>query len=74
MRISVECHAGYRSDEEPRAFFLGSRRIEVMIILDRWLDPEHRYFKVQSYDGTRYILRHDEQSETWEMKWFTVRG
>lgn len=74
MEIRVECYAGHRGDEEPRAFFLGSRRVEVMIVLDRWLDPQHRYFKIQAYDGTRYILRHDEQSETWAMKWFIVSG
>jgi hypothetical protein len=70
----VECYSGYRGAEEPRAFFLGSRRIEIMVIVDRWIDPEYRYFKVQAYDGTRYILRYDELSETWEMKWFTVSG
>lgn len=74
MEIRVECYAGQRGDEEPRAFFLGERRVEIMVILDRWLDPRHRYFKVQAYDGTRYMLRYDEQAGNWEMKWFTVRG
>lgn len=74
MQIRVECHAGYRGEAEPRAFFLERRRVEVMAVLDRWLDPRHRYFKVQAYDGTRYLLRYDEDAELWEMKWFTVSG
>ncbi len=69
MEIRVECYAGHRGEAEPRAFHLGSRRIEVMMVLDRWLDPQHRYFKVQAYDGTLYILRHDEPSGKWELIW-----
>ncbi len=51
-------------------FHFAARRIEVMLVADRWLDPQYRYFKVQSYDGTVYVLRHDEVSGRWEMKWF----
>jgi hypothetical protein len=29
LTILVECHAGYRSEEEPRAFTLGERRFAV---------------------------------------------
>ncbi len=34
MQISVECYSGYRGEEEPRAFWLGERRIEVVELLD----------------------------------------
>ena len=27
-------------------------------IVDRWLAPDYRYFKVQGDDGSTYILRH----------------
>ena len=67
MKIRVECHAGYRGAEEPRAFTLGERRFTVLAILDRWLDPEHRYFKVRVEDGRRFILRHDGASGQWEL-------
>ena len=36
MKIRVECYAGYRGEEEPRAFKLGERRFAVLEILDRW--------------------------------------
>jgi hypothetical protein len=67
MKIRVECYAGYRNEEEPRAFTLGQRRFEVVQVLDRWLDPAHRYFKVQAEDGRKFILRHDTASGDWEL-------
>jgi hypothetical protein len=36
-------------------------------VLDRWLDPAHRYFKVQAEDGRKFILRHDTASGDWEL-------
>lgn len=67
MKIRVECYAGYRDEEEPRAFHLGQRRFTVVEILDRWLDPAHRYFKVSVDDGRIFLLRHDTASGEWEL-------
>jgi hypothetical protein len=67
MKIEVECHAGYRGDEEPRAFTLGATRLAIVEILDRWAAPEHRYFKVKAEDGRTLILRHDSASGEWEL-------
>ena len=66
----MECYAGHRADEEPRRFFIGPREIQVSEILDRWLDPSHRYFKVYGDDGGIYILRQDVPSQTWDMTLF----
>ena len=68
--VRVECHAGYRGEETPRCFFLGPRKVEVVDVLDRWLAPEHRYFKIQGDDGCRYILRHYALAGVWEMAMF----
>ena len=54
MKILVECYAGYRGEQEPRAF-------------DRWLSPEHRYFKVRVDDGRMLVLRHDSATSEWEV-------
>lgn len=67
LQLVVECYAGYRGEETPRRFCLGERWIEVDEVLDRWLDPEHRYFKLRGADGDIYILRHDAESGVWEM-------
>ena len=67
MKIAVECYAGYRGEEEPRAFTLGAARLAIVEILDRWIAPEHRYFKVKVEDGRSLILRHDTASGEWEL-------
>jgi hypothetical protein len=72
-RTSVECYAGYRGEEEPRRFLHGDRMVEITEILDRWLDPDHRYFKVRVNDEGFYILRHDSNSGEWELRVY-LRG
>ncbi|MBI3597394.1 MAG: hypothetical protein HY203_09605 [Nitrospirae bacterium] len=67
MGPRVECYAGYRGEETPRAFYLGDRRIEVAEELDRRLAPDHRYFKVRGDDGGLYILRHYAGEDRWEI-------
>ena len=70
LTIRVECYAGHRGEEEPRAFFLGERRVQVTEVLDRWLVPDHRYFKVRADDGATYILRHENAADRWELTLF----
>jgi hypothetical protein len=65
--IRVECYAGYRGEQSPRRIHLGKRPIEVAEILDQWLAPEHRYFKIRGDDGGTYIIRHDTRTDIWEL-------
>ena len=74
MKIRVECHAGYRGDEEPSAFTLGARRMDVIEIVDRWMAPDHRYFKVATGDGRLMVLRHDTASGDWELAALVGQG
>ena len=68
--IKVECYAGYRGEETPVRFYLGERCIEVAAVLDRWLDPAYRYFKLRGDDDGIYILRHSTSEDIWEMTLF----
>jgi len=68
--IKVDCYAGYQGEESPRRFFLHQRQIEVVEIIDRWLAPDHRYFKVKGDDGATYIIRHDVARSQWELTMF----
>lgn len=63
--IQVECYAGHRGEEAPRRFTLGERQVEVVEIVDAWLGPDHRYFKVTADDGFTYLLKHDMQECGW---------
>ena len=72
--IRVECYAGYRGEETPRAIRLGANRIEIKKVLDRWLSPDHRYFKLLGDDNSVYIVRHDIETFTWELTFYTAEG
>ncbi len=71
MAIHVECYAGYRGEQEPLAFWLGEHRLAVRAIVDRWLAPTQRWFKVEVDGGNLYVLRHDEASGDWELAAYT---
>ena len=74
IRVRVECYAGHRGEETPRRMYFGEREIAVAEVIDQWLAPDHRYFKVRSEDGASYILRHDVATGTWELIMFERAG
>jgi hypothetical protein len=74
LSVRVECYAGYRGEETPRRFFLNSRKIEVSEIVDRWLAPDHRYFKLRGDDGDLYILRHSFPEGQWQLTFHAPAG
>jgi len=67
MNLKVDCYAGYRGEETPRRFEADGRRVEVVEVIDRWSGPDHRFFEVRGDDGMRYVLRHDEAADRWEL-------
>ena len=70
MRIQVDCYAGYRGEETPCCIRMATYKIEVKKVLDRWLAPDHRYFKLLGGDGATYIIRHDSVSGRWELVFY----
>ena len=72
LEIHVECYSGYMAEETPRRLLLGRRRVEVVEVLDRWLAPDHRYFKFEGDDGGIYILRHDVAAQRWKLMVFSA--
>ena len=67
FELHVECHSGYRGEETPRRLHFGERCVEVVQVLDRWLAPDHRYFKLRGDDGATWILRHDPVADRWSL-------
>ena len=63
LQVRVECE----DPQTPLRFLLGQREIAVTAILDRWLDPEHSYFKLRGSDDAIYILRHEASVGRWEL-------
>jgi hypothetical protein len=74
MSLEVECYAGYRGEETPRRFYLHDRCFTIEELLDCWLGPGHRYFKVVADDDCIYILRHDTGRDQWELTMFATRS
>jgi len=70
LSVGVECYAGHRGEQTPRTLILGDHRISVAEVLDAWLAPDYRYFKLKGADGDTYLVRHDERSNTWELTMF----
>ena len=68
--IAVDCYAGCRGDETPRRFRLGDQLVEVHEVVDRWLAPDHRYFKIKMSEGETYALPHNVTSGRWEVTVF----
>ena len=70
LSVGVECYAGHRDEQTPRTLIFGDRRIVVAEVVDAWLAPDYRYFKLRGADGNTYLVRHDERSSTWELTMF----
>jgi len=65
--LIVHCYAGHRGEQTPKDFLIDDRKVEVTELLDCWLSPDHRYFKVKGDDDYTYILRHDCATWEWEL-------
>jgi hypothetical protein len=70
LRIDVECYAGHRGEQTPRTLIVGERRLDVAEVLDAWLAPDYRYFKLRGADGDTYLVRHHERFDTWGLTVF----
>lgn len=70
MQLTVETTRTASGDDEPHAFLLGSRRIAVVDVVDRWISTAQSYYKVLTDDDALYILRQDAATGEWEMTLF----
>jgi hypothetical protein len=54
-------------EKAPRCFYIGARKVEILDVVDRWLETEHGYFKVFGDDGGTYIIKNNVLSGDWEL-------
>jgi hypothetical protein len=73
LAVDVECNAGDRGEGTPRRVGAAATKIEIAEVVDRWLAPDHCYFKVRDGDGELHIVRNDVASKRWELTWFRRR-
>jgi len=80
MNAIVECYAGHRYPERPRAFWWEGKRLKVGEIERRWRTPAGLTFCVRSAvddgsEGTaRFILTYREAADTWEVRLARLQG
>lgn len=67
LKIEVKCYSGYKGEETPHSLLFDDKEIQVKKILDMWLAPDHRYFKLLGSDEVVYIIRHDPEGCFWEL-------
>jgi len=65
--ITVKTYSGYKADERPTSFVIGTQEFEVKANLDRWYGEGYGYFKLKADDGYIYIIRHDMEDDQWEL-------
>jgi len=65
--VTVECYAGYRYPERPRAFLWEGERLDVAEIERQWRTPAGPAFRVRASDGRRFTLAYDEAADAWSV-------
>jgi hypothetical protein len=69
--IEVSDYSGYRGDESPRAFILNGKRIEVLKVMEQWIEEDavtkvrRRCFRVKGDDFRTHILCCLENDGVW---------
>ncbi len=70
-KIELTAYSGYRGEEIPRSFIFNEEKIEVVSILDRWIEEgpsggrRKRFFHIKGSDGHRYKVYFDEREKAW---------
>ena len=70
-KIDVISYSGSKSDERPLAFDLRGQRIDIVEILDNWVEEglgnrvRKRYFRVQGSDNNTHRIYFDENILQW---------
>jgi hypothetical protein len=70
--VKVACRAGHRGEAAPRRLSFDGRSVELVELVDCWLGPDHRYFKMAGGDGATYLLRHDTARDLWELTMYAA--
>jgi hypothetical protein len=71
QKIDVISYAGGKGDERPETFILRGLRIDVIEIIDRWIEEgfmdrvRKRYFRVKGSDGGIHRIYYNEDKEEW---------
>ena len=74
-KIEVIAFSSYRGEESPRVFILQGEKIQIMEILNMWIEEgiedktRKRLFEVRGSDGYMHKLYYAEKT----MEWFYIK-
>jgi hypothetical protein len=68
MGAAVECYAGHRYPERPRAFLWEGERMLVAEVERTWRTPAGPVFRVHAADGRCFTLAYDEAADSWDIQ------
>jgi hypothetical protein len=74
ISIKVECYSGYKANERPLRFTIGTNCLEVEAVEDQWHSPDVTYFRIKANDGKIYVLRHHEGQDQWTLEIFKAHS
>ena len=63
MRVQVHC----RNGDDPRAFYVGTQRLDIMRVLERSAEDSTQRFKVRVHDGRVFTLSRDAAKGEWRL-------
>ena len=70
-RIDVISYSGTKGDERPMTFILRGLRIDVVSIVDQWIEEgsgdrvRKRCFRIRGSDGNTHRICYDEGAQEW---------
>jgi len=73
-RIRVLAYSGYRGEEIPRTILFRGARIEVIEILNQWIEERSddrtrkRFYQIKGNDGVLHRIYYDERVMEWFCK------
>jgi hypothetical protein len=67
ISIKVQTCPGSGTFEDPVSFRIAERTFRVTEIVDRWHGSDLTYYKVIGDDGNLYVIKHDLNTDEWEL-------
>jgi hypothetical protein len=70
-KIKVIAYSGYRGEETPKTIFLHGTRIEIIEILNQWIEEglddkaTKRFYQIKGNDGLVRRIYYDEKTMEW---------
>lgn len=71
VQIEVIAYEAYRGSERPRTLILRGASVEVIEIMEQWIEEgmqdrrQRRFFRLRGSDGNDHTVFHDLASQEW---------